>query len=268
MRDLIKKILQEDFDWTDQAKAFELGDFKEEDVSFDDKNAKVYLGEDGKVIYNLTMEELIKYAYNDAYDYWTLETLISNNGNDNGYYYGDDYIDSDEINYIGYHFDSDQLERLEKVLLYVDTKYNLKHKTVKQYIDEDEFDEIGDRLYKLYTGTWDWVDFRDSVLSAIGRAIDKNRWEFIGTLYKKTLQDHNVKIYSYNDDDINVQIPFPYRDNHNLSETLSLIGLDDYSWNDTFYEEWELDTSGSEEDIQFAFNQMINKYEEVMDGEL
>lgn len=265
MRNLIKKILREDFEWTDQAQAFELGSFEEDDVSFDDKDAKVYLGEDGKVTYNLNMEELIEYAY-DGYEDWTLQTLISYNGDYSSNSYYDDYIDSDELNYVGHHFSEEQLERLEKVLLYVDTKHGIRHKTVQQYIDNDGFSNLGNSLDKLYTGTWDWDDFGDRVLSAIGAAIEKNRWENMNDVYTKRLQDHKVSIYAYNDDDIKVTMAFPYNGNHNLSEALAEIGLDDYSWSDAFYDEW--DTSGAEEDVQFAFNQMIEKLEETMDEEI
>ena len=265
MRDLIKKILRENFDWTDQAEAFELGDFEEDDVSFDDKHAKVYLGEDGKVTYNLNMEELIEYAY-DGYEDWTLQTLISTNGDysSNGYY--DDYMDSDELNYIGHHFSEDQLKRLEKVLLYVDTKHDIRHKTVQQHIDNDSFGSLGNSLDKLYTGSWDWDDFGDSALSAIGAALEKNRWANMGDFYQKRLQDHKVDIVCYHEDDIRVTMAFPYNGNHNLSEALANIGLDDYSWQDGFYEEW--DTSGAEDDIQFAFKQMMEKLEEAMDEEI
>jgi hypothetical protein len=136
MRNLIKKILREDFDWTEMAKPIELGAFEEDDVSYDDKGAKVYLGEEGKVTYNLSTDELIEYAYS-GYDDWVLESLISSNGDMSSDYYDDGYIDDDEINYLGGYLDDKQKERLQKILDYYVKKENLnKRLDVDNYLDD------------------------------------------------------------------------------------------------------------------------------------
>jgi hypothetical protein len=79
------------------------------------------------------------------------------------------------------------------------------------------------------------------------------------------LSDNKVDIVSPWHGEVEVVMDFPYKNNNNLSEVLTDIGLDDYSWQDGFYEEW--DSTGAEEEINWAFNQMLDKIEEQIDEE-
>jgi hypothetical protein len=259
MRNLIKKILREDFDWTEMAKPIELGAFEEDDVSYDDKGAKVYLGEEGKVTYNLSTDELIEYAY-DGYDDWVLESLISSNGDMSSDYYDDGYIDDDEINYLGSYIPENQIERLQKIL----NHYRID-KNVKETITGQVFSELENPLLGIYRGRYDWEDFTNESISSLGRAINSNRWRAVGDYYLKMLSDNKVDIVSPWHGEVEVVMDFPYKNNNNLSEALADIGLDDYSWQDGFYEEW--DSTGAEEEINWAFNQMLDKIEEQIDEE-
>ncbi len=258
MRYLIKKILREDFEWTNQANAFELGSFEEDDVSFDDSDAKVYLGVDGHVTYNLTIEELIEYAY-DGYDDWVLETLVYSNG-DYDEYYGDGYMDDDEINYLGGYLSEVQKERFQKIL----NHYNVDIK-VEDTID-DSFSVFEKPMGKIYTGRWDWDDFTSESMGSLDAAITRNRWATAGDTYIKTLQDNKADVVCYDRNDVKVTIPFPYKGGNMLDLALSNIGLDDLSWSDVFYEDW--DPSGAEEEIRHHFSMMLDKLEEQIDEEI
>jgi hypothetical protein len=263
-RNLIKKILREDFDWTEKIEPVELGgNFEEDDISYDDKDAKVYLGDEGKVIYNLDEDEVIDYTY-DGYDDWVLVTLINSNG-DYDSYGGDGYIDEDEINYMGGYLDDKQKERLQKILDYYVKKENLnKRLDVDNYLD-DSFSELERPLLKLYRGRYDWPDFTSEALSYLGDAIERNRWQSIGDYYVKFLSDNNVNITAYNRNDIRIEMSFPYKGSNNLTEVLTKIGLNDVSWSDYFYEDW--DSSGAEDGITTSFNYLLDNIEDKINEE-
>lgn len=264
MRNLIKKILREDFDWAEKINPAELGDyFDEDDVSYDEDDARVYLGDEGKVLYNISVDELIEYSY-DGYDDWVLSTLIRSNG-DYHDYYDDNLFDSDEVNYLGGHLDDKQKERLQKIMDYYVKKEGLnKRLDVDEYMD-DSFGELEKPLLKLYRGLWDWDDFCSEALSSLGRAISRNRWVSIGDYYVKHLSDRNVDITSFSYDEVHVKMSFPYKGVNNLSEVLTKFGLNDIDWSDYYYQDW--DPSGSEDDIRFAFNQMLDNIEEAINEE-
>ena len=267
MRNLIKKILREDFDWTSEAQAFELGSFEEDDISFDDKDAKVYLGDEGKVTYNISTDELVEYAY-DGYEDWTLEALIRGNG-DYDDYYDDDYLGDDEINYIGHYLSQVQIERLQKILDHYDVKLvgsrGRRYTGVIDVIGDDNFSMLQEPMNKIYSGRHDWDDFVGESLSSLGRTINRNRWTTSGQHYLKVLSDNNVDITCYSYDDVRVEMSFPYKGNNNLSEAMADIGLDDVSWSDSFYEDW--DTTGADEDIRHHFSFTLDRIEEQIDEE-
>jgi hypothetical protein len=266
MRNLIKKILREDFDWTNQAEPYKLGDFDEDDVSFDDKGAKVYLGKDGEVTYNLSVDEFVEYAY-DGYEDWTLNTLIQSNG-DYDDYYDDGYLDDDEINYMGGYLTEIQLERLQKILNHYGVELSRgarKYKDVNDVISDDNFSMLEGPMGRIYTGRHDWDDFTGESMSALNRAINSNRWRVAGEQYLKVLADNKVDVTSYSHDDVQVVMAFPYKGNNNLSEALADIGLDDHSWSDSFYDEW--DPSDANEEIKQSFSQMLDTIEEKIDEE-
>jgi hypothetical protein len=242
-----------------------LGDFKEEDVSYDDVDAKIYLGIEGEVTYNLSKEEFTDYAYESYHDDWALDTLMSYNGDYHGQYHGGGDFDHDEINYMYDYLNGDQEDRLRKILNYYTT--SPKHRG--EVISDDDymnynFANLEEPLLHLYRGRHDWNDFESEALNSLSVAVDRGRWESIGEQYRNLLDSNNVSI-AVDNDEVQVTLPFPFKDGNNLSLALHNIGLSDYSWGDDFYESWDI--GDADDEIREHFERMLEKIEEEIDEE-
>lgn len=273
MKNLIKKILREDFDWIEKIDPVKLGEyFDEDDISYDDYDATIYLGVEGKVTYNLSDEEVMKYV-NNGQDDWVLNTLIKTNGNVVSDNYSDE-IDYEEVNYLGSYLTNEQIERLQKILNYYKSTIGYFNQTlsspysrsapstdVKYYLDEN-FSLLGGPLLKLYMGRHDWDDFANECLSSLSSSVTRNRWVSVGNDYNSYLEKNDISINSYWNN-TQIELSFPYKGVNNLSVILDMMGLGEHDWSDNYWEDW--DTSGSEEDIRFFFDQMLNKIEESID---
>jgi hypothetical protein len=270
MKNLIRKILKEDFDWVKNVPELEIGDlFEEHEVNFGEgSNSKINVY-DNKIEYHLEYDEFNSKALND-YDDWVLNVLIQYGGNPGDYDY---YMDDDEMNYIGHYLTPELKDKFTELLtrMGVEDVDGIIHNS----FEASEFrileKYLGSRFYK---GRNDWDDMQSEVLYEIGYAIDKNKWTYVKEYYDKTLEKNNVSIederYS---NDLIITVPFPYKiktskgvhSMTNISEILEHIGEDvlGEELSDVYHGEY--DTSGAEDGVRFAVERFLEKIEEQID---
>ena len=172
-----KNTLKEDFDWVNNVSEFTLGDdFEESDVSYDDTDSKIYLGEQGRVTFNLDYDEFIDLVY-DGYDDWCLSTTIKHNGQYDGN--DNEYVDDDEIQYLHPYLSENQINRIQEVLNSYTNKTGLDRVGVDSYADD--FRDFKPIVESILGDDVAWDEFVDESLSHIGYFLEINRWKLFWT---------------------------------------------------------------------------------------
>ena len=223
--DLIKReSLNEnsDFDWVGDIE-LPLGvEFGEEDYSLEYDEIKEVNILGNEIVYHLTYERYSDLVC-DLNDEWYAKYMI-----DGGYdwSYDEEYIDDDEINYIGRWVDNESLEQMSEVLKLYDIELN-----VKSLSDDHELLKLGDFIKEFV----DWEDFKRDVSIELEYSYLKTGWEGTNDEFSKTLRDNNIKIdVNYGDYTENniytITLPYPYKDEINLSKILTKKLNDDICW--------------------------------------
>ena len=267
MRNLIKKILKEEFDdfgWTKEINPFEPGsEFEDDDICFDsDDDCMVNINKDS-IIFKMSYDEWSEKVDTDDDNRYYVQPVLDYGRNYDG---GDDYyeFDFDEFNYSGYKINEKHKEGLQQILNLVGSQ-----KSIEDIIDSDNMNSIEDELkYPPLKSLFD--NLQSNYLSILGYQIQKNRWISLSNYIWDLLDGTGVEWKTGWRDGLTITIPKEkllednFKDLTQLLKKVSSVISDGY-WSDSFYEEW--DTSGTEEDINYYFNKFIEDSMELLEEE-
>jgi len=267
MRNLIKKILKEEFDdfgWTKEINPFEPGsEFEDDDICFDsDDDCMVNINKDS-IIFKMSYDEWSEKVDTDDDNRYYVQPVLDYGRNYDG---GDDYyeFDSDEFNYSGYKINEKHKEGLQQILNLVGSQ-----KSIEDIVNSDRMNSIEDELkYPPLKSLFD--DLQSNYLSILGYQIQKNRWIILSNYIWNELDKTGVEWETDWRDGLTITIPkeklleYNFKDLTQLLKKVSSVISDGY-WSDSFYDEW--DTSGAEEDIEYEFDRFIEKSMELLEEE-
>jgi hypothetical protein len=277
MRNLIKKILKEDFDWTESAREIVVGDiFDEEDISFNEEN-KVTIedqqhhkgNEDGsRIVYRLGYDEEWMDHVMDGSEDWYLYDLITTGGYPNSY--EDDYVDDDELNYFFSFFSEESINEFKLLL---DRLHKIEGNTpTSKQLDNMISDETTRSLTSgpiATIGSYDFDDMSGEAMYVMGKHLSMNRWESLRNTYHYITQKNKVWIdFQRGTETIEVTVPFPYKGEYNISRILDtkLNVVFNYDWQEWWYEGYGME--GAEAELQDLFDKYLESLEDyILDNE-
>jgi hypothetical protein len=266
MKNLIKKILKEefdDFDWAKEETPFKPGkEFEESDICVDDDSCEININED-EIIYNLTWDRFSEIVgLGDDAEYYIKPVMWADFTYEGE---GDSYeFEDDEFNYAGYRVNDDQKLRFENILKTIGVEDSFE-----TFIDQDNFNGIEDKLKFIPLKSY-FDDMRSEYLHNLGYALQKNRWISLSVELKDVANKSGCEWYMPSYNKLVITVPMKLYINiygsevKDLTELLQEIssGFGGY-WSDAFYDGW--DTDGYDEEINGSFNLFLDKAEDFLD---
>jgi len=271
---IIKRVIREslesesnknDWDWVSDVNPFTTGNyFDENDICFNSGTDCVVNINESDITFVIDYNDWVNFSNMNEDDQSYLEPFLTYGPNydGNGDYYDFDY---EEFDYSGYQMNEDQKERFQSILditapgghfsAYVEDDMN----SLKEHLKYEP-------LQKLYN------DLRYRYLDIIGYQIQKNRWLSAGSLFSSILKEINTSFRLRNNFiviKVSMTEVFKLHEKNisSLTDILKSVSnhLTDQNWYDGFYQEWDL--SGVEDEIIEAFNEFLDKAEEILDEE-
>lgn len=273
-KNIIKKVIREsleseyhkdDWDWVSDVNPFTTGNyFNDDDICFNSgSDCQVNINDDN-ITFVLDYEDWVDFSDINEDDQSYLEPFLTYGPNydGNGDYYDFDY---EEFDYSGYQINDDQKERFQRILDVTSPGTNFS-----AFADDDMNSVKAVLKYEPLQKLFD--DLRVRYLDIIGYQIQKNRWLSSGSHFSSILDKINSS-FKLRNGEIVIKISmteiFKLHEKNivSLTDILKITSstLIDENWYDGFYQEWDL--SGAEDEIADAFNEFLDKAEEILDEE-
>lgn len=279
LRKIIREEMEDDFGWIRDIPAFLPGKyFDDNNVCIDvDDDCEVTI-QDDKIVFNIDLDEFISRwgSYDDEY---YLKPLIQNSWAGEIYDGDGDYyeFDSDEFNYSGYQVEDQLRRRFTDFIMEVDK--DLDSDDVNNFFN-DHMLGIEDHLRypRLYN---DFDNLVGEVLSALGYAVQENRWLSISRTFinrMEQIREMGVEVEfehgRWGHENLIITVPMEVvnqihrkKQFKDLSELYAWIisPINDISWADWFYDEW--DSSGASDRINEAWRVFLDNAEDYLENE-
>ena len=278
IRKIIREEIDDDFGWIKEIPAFLPGKgFSDDMICYsEDEDCTVKILED-RIIFSLDVDEFVDEW--GGYDVeWILPSLFNHAMNGNLYDGNGDYyeFDSEEFNYSGWYVPDRLKERAVELMLQIDE--NLEREEVLGWF-QDHTNTFED--YMRYPTLINHFNrLVDEVLSALGYAVQENRWISVSEEFHRRIEEIESKgidievEWSYGSNELVITVPMEAVNKiHRDKQFNDLSGLFQYvmapiidvGWYDWFYEEWN--TSGASDEIVESWAKFLDKAEDFMESD-
>ena len=278
IRKIIREEIDDDFGWIKEIPAFLPGKgFDDDMICYSEaEDCTVKILED-RIIFSLDVDEFVDEW--GGYDVeWILPSLFNHAMNGNLYDGNGDYyeFDSEEFNYAGWYVPDRLKERAVELMLQIDE--NLEREEVLGWF-QDHTNTFED--YMRYPTLINHFNrLVDEVLSALGYAVQENRWISVSEEFHRRIEEIESKgidievEWSYGSNELVITVPMEAVNKiHRDKQFNDLSGLFQYvmapiidvGWYDWFYEEWN--TSGASDEIVESWAKFLDKAEDFMESD-
>lgn len=278
IRKIIREEIDDDFGWIKEIPAFLPGKgFDEDMICYSEaEDCTVKILED-RIIFSLDVDKFVN-KWSGYDNEWILPALFNNAMNGRLYDGNGDYheFDSEEFNYSGGHVPDRLRERAADLMVQINSDLDKK--------------EVLDWFYDVLLNFEDYMRYPtlikyfnnlvDEVLSALGYAVQENRWLSISEEFHRRIEELESKGIDvevervYGGKELVITVPMEVVNKiHRDKQFKDLSGLFQYvmtpitdvGWYDWFYEEWS--TSGASDEITESWARFLDNAEDFMESD-